>query len=169
MIERTYSPVFEPSLDAFKSHLRVTSSDFDLDLIAKLKASIVSAEHFIGKTIAKSTFVIKRSFANTVYLRTPLISVVSVKVDGTVLQSSRWSVDSPSGQLTVNNAIEGVDIEIAYIAGMNYVPEDIKAAIFLHGAYLFENPVDSVESLPKASSNLLRPYKTWTKKHSDLE
>ncbi|NLZ20297.1 MAG: hypothetical protein GXY24_08600, partial [Bacteroidales bacterium] len=41
------------------------------------------------------------------------------------------------------------------------VDEDIKAAVLLHAAALFNNPVDSVETLPKASSRLLDPYRTW--------
>lgn len=52
-------------------------------------------------------------------------------------------------------------MEVTYTAGMASVDPDIKAAILLHAAALFNNPVDSVEVLPKASTRLLDPYRTW--------
>ena len=55
----------------------------------------------------------------------------------------------------------GHEVEITYTAGMKEVPYDIQAAILLHASALFNNPVDSVETLPKASTNLLRPYRLW--------
>jgi hypothetical protein len=58
---------------------------------------------------------------------------------------------------------------IIYRAGRTEVEYDIRAAILLHAAALFNNPVDSVETLPKASFNLLRPYRNWELKHGEQD
>ena len=52
-------------------------------------------------------------------------------------------------------------MSVRYTSGMNQVPFDIKAAIMLMAAKLFNNPVDSVETLPSAAKNLLRPYRSY--------
>jgi hypothetical protein len=36
-------------------------------------------------------------------------------------------------------------------------------AVMLIAAAMFNNPIDSVEQLPKASQMLLRPYRQWKK------
>ena len=44
---------------------------------------------------------------------------------------------------------------------MGQIPADIVSAILLIASSLFSNPMDSVETLPKASSKLLRPYRNY--------
>lgn len=160
MTSRTIDNGFKPTLAEFKAHLRIVSNDLDTDLTAKLKAAILYAEHYIGLTIAKSTFVKTCAFSTTVRLRTPLIGVTSVKVGDTTLQTTDWSV--ADGVLTIIGGYDAqADIQVTYTAGMEAVPDDMTAAIMLHAAALFTNPVDSVETLPKASQNLLRSYRSW--------
>ena len=55
----------------------------------------------------------------------------------------------------------GTSMKVAYEAGYDSLPWDMKAAILMHAASLFNNPTDSVEVLTKASQNLLRPYRSW--------
>jgi len=157
MTSRTYDNGYQPTLAEFKAHIRLTTSDMDSDLTLKLKAAIRSAEHYIGQIIAKSTFVYSDVFAKTVYLQGPVISVSGVKVDDTALSEDKWTL---KGDVLTIDA-EGATLEVTYLAGMNAPDDDIKAAILLHAAALFNNPVDSVETLPKASSRLLDPYRTW--------
>ena len=156
MTTRTYG-AFEPTLDEFKAHIRMTSYDLDDDLRLKLLAAIRSAEHYIGLVIAQSVFTYTGAYAKTITLEAPVISVTGVKVDGVALSDGEWSLSG--NVLTV--LTEGASMEVTYTAGMASVDPDIKAAILLHAAALFNNPVDSVEVLPKASTRLLDPYRTW--------
>lgn len=156
MTTRTYG-TYEPTLDEFKTHIRMTSYDLDDDLRLKLLAAIRSAEHYIGMVIAQSVFTYTGDYAKTLTLEAPVSGVTRVKVDGVVLSDAEWSLSG--NVLTV--LTEGTTMEVTYTAGMASVDPDIKAAILLHAAALFNNPVDSVETLPKASTRLLDPYRTW--------
>lgn len=156
MTTRTYG-AFEPTLAEFKSHIRLTTSDMDADLQLKLQAAIRSAEHYIGQVIAQSVFTYTGDYVKTLTLEAPVIGVTGVEVDGVALSDGAWSLSG--NVLTV--LTEGTSMEVTYTAGMASVDPDIKAAILLHAAALFNNPVDSVEVLPKASTRLLDPYRTW--------
>lgn len=156
MTTRTYGD-YEPTLSEFKAHIRLTTSDMDEDLRLKLLAAIRSAEHYIGAVIAQSGFVYTGPYVKTFALEAPVLGVTGVEVDGVVLSSADWSL---SGN-TLTIGVEGTTMRVSYSAGMAFVDPDIKAAVLLHAAALFNNPVDSVETLPKASSRLLDPYRTW--------
>lgn len=156
MTTRTYGS-YEPTLAEFKAHIRLTTSDMDADLTLKLLAAIRAAEHYIGAVIAQSGFVYTGPYVKTLTLESPVISVTGVEVDGVALTTDEWSL--VGDKLTVQ--VEGTSMEVTYTAGMAVVDPDIKAAILLHAAALFNNPVDSVEVLPKASTRLLDPYRTW--------
>ena len=156
MTTRTYG-AFEPTLAEFKSHIRLTTSDMDVDLQLKLQAAIRSAEHYIGQVIAQSVFTYTGDYVKTLTLEAPVIGVTGVEVDGVALSDGAWSL---SGNV-LSVLTEGTSMEVTYTAGMASADPDIKAAILLHAAALFNNPVDSVEVLPKASTRLLDPYRTW--------
>lgn len=156
MTTRTYGN-YEPTLEEFKAHIRMTSYDLDTDLRLKLQAAIRSAEHYIGLVIAQSVFTYTGDYAKTITLEAPVTGVTGVEVDGVALSDGEWSLSG--NVLTV--LTEGASMEVTYTAGMASVDPDIKAAILLHAAALFNNPVDSVEVLPKASTRLLDPYRTW--------
>lgn len=85
--------------------------------------------------------------------------VVSVKVDGVTVDGSLYNLDGNA--VVFDESMEGEQAVIVYEAGWEDVPYDVRAAILMHAAALFNNPVDSVEGLPKASTNLLRPYRNW--------
>lgn len=150
----------QPSLAQFKSHVRITSNDLDAELSLKLKAAIRAAEHEIGMIIAKSRFTYTGKFSQSIRIESyPLIRVDSVRVDNRDLQATDYAVNE--GVLSFAEGITGTDVELVYTAGMEQVEYDITAAILLHAAKLFNNPVDSVETLPTQSANLLRPYRRW--------
>lgn len=150
-----------PSLKELKNHLRLTVCVFDADLREKLYAAIYAAEHFIGQPIALSEFTMEDAFSPIVVLpHQPLIDEpfgLVVKVDG--VECSDFEIED--NRITFGANITGHRVTVVFFAGREYTEHDIKAAILLHAAALFNNPVDSVETLPKASTNLLRPYRTW--------
>ena len=158
MTERTFvSMAATELLQEFKSHIRMTSNDLDAELYAKLMAAVRHAEHHIGKVILRSEFVTTVPFASTLTLKAPGPVVESLEVDGVAVTG--WSLDGTT--LYVPSTVTGTTMTVTYEAGYTCIPWDMKAAILMHGASLFNNPTDSVETLPKASQNLLRPYRSW--------
>ena len=162
MIERSYIDAqFQPSLEDFKRHLRITSGDLDETLQPHLLAAINSAEHHIGKIIARSEFTYSGWFIRSLELRGPGIKVTEVTVDGVRLPDNAWRLDRHN--VIISNDITGEEMQVTYEAGMTQVEFDIKAAILLTAAKLFNNPADTVEALPSVAKNLLRPHRSWGK------
>lgn len=160
MIERSYIDAqFQPSLEDLKRHLRITSGDLDETLKPHLLAAINSAEHHIGKIIARSEFTYSGWFIRSLELRGPGIKVTGVTVDGVRLPDNAWRLDRHS--VIISNDITGAEMQVTYEAGMTQVEFDIKAAILLTAAKLFNNPADTVEALPSVAKNLLRPHRSW--------
>ena len=160
MIERSYIDTrYQPTLEDLKRHLRITSGDLDEILQPYLLAAINMAEHNIGRVIAVSEMTDRRSFDHAVTLEGPVLKVVAVRVDEKKINETDWSLEGRD--LQVSDQVAGARMEIVYEAGMAQVPFDIKAAIMLMATKLFNNPSDSVEQLPSAAKNLLRPYRTW--------
>ena len=162
MTARTWDNSYQPTLSEFKAHIRltITTVEMDASLSLQLKAAIRSAEHYIGQIIARSAFVLTDTFAKTVILNGPVLAVQGVTVAGVEVTSDHYKMKGNVLTLDVEGNADDT-LEVRYTAGMEAVDEDIKAAVLLHAAALFNNPVDSVETLPKASSRLLDPYRTW--------
>lgn len=155
MTERTYTEGFEPNIEDFKRHLRITSDDLDETLVPCLLAAINACEHHIGKVIAQSEFTYEGPFTRSLPLQSPLHKdALAVEVDGIPVDYTL------EGNMLVPS-VEGKDMTVAYVAGMKQVPFDIKAAVLLIAAKLFNNPVDSVEALPSVAKNLLAPHRSW--------
>ena len=144
-------------LDLFKKHIRMTSHDLDADLREKLMAAVQAAEHHIGKVILRSEFVLSLPSVRIVRLKVPLVSVVGLEVDGA--EVTDYTLDG--SVLVPGPSVTGSAMKVTYVAGYDHIPYDVKAAVFMHAATLFNNPTDSVETLAKASRNLLRPYRSW--------
>lgn len=159
MLARSYLGAFQPSLEDLKRHLRITSDDLNETLEMYLRAAIESAEHHIGRTIAASEFCYSGWFVRSFELAAPFRKIVKIEVDGKVLTEPEYRIDKRT--LLLSPEITGESLKVVYQAGMVSVPFDIKAAILLTASKLFNNPVDSVESLPSVAKNLLRPYRTY--------
>lgn len=160
MFTRTYIEAhIEPSLEDLKRHLRITSGDLDETLKPYLMAAINAAEHHIGKIIARSEFIYEGQFIRTLNLRGPGIEVKSVTVDGSSLESGAYGLDMRT--LFVSQAVSGNHMQVKYESGMTQVDFDIKAAILLTAAKLFNNPADTIETMPSVAKNLLRPHRSF--------
>ena len=156
MTERTFvSMSANGLLQEFKRHIRMTSDDLDAELYAKLLAAVRHAEHHIGKVILRSEFVETVPFASSYILTVPNPVVESLEVDGE--ETNGFDQDGK----TLHVYGSGNSMTVTYEAGYESIPWDMKAAILMHAASLFNNPTDSVEVLTKASQNLLRPYRSW--------
>ena len=156
MTERTFvSMAANGLLQEFKRHIRMTSDDLDAELYQKMLAAVQHAEHHIGKAILRSEFTETVPFSTTLVLKAPDTQMVGLEVDGVV--STDYELNGKV--LTVNGT--GSQMKVTYEAGYECLPWDMKAAILMHAASLFNNPTDSVEVLTKASQNLLRPYRSW--------
>ena len=158
MTERTFVDMAANGLlQEFKRHIRMTSDDLDAELYQKMLAAVKHAEHHIGKVILRSEFVVDVPFSNTLTLKVPNPVVESLEVDGT--EVTGYGLDGRV--LSVPQGVSGEQMTVTYEAGYECIPDDMKAAILMHAASLFNNPTDSVEVLTKASQNLLRPYRSW--------
>lgn len=146
-----------PSLDEFKSHIRMTGCDLDGELEFTLLAAIQAVERYIGKTVARSSFTLETEFSRVIALRGPETVPDSVSVDGTPLSPSSFTVKD--GRLIIDESVKGESLRVVYRAGYVSAPFDLRAAILLQAAYLFSNPVDTVKTLPTAAENLLKPYR----------
>ena len=156
MTERTFvSMSANGLLQEFKRHIRMTSDDLDAELRSKLQAAVYHAEHHIGKVILRSEFIVTVPFASTLTLKVPNPVVESLEVDGE--ETNGFDQDGK----TLHVYGSGTSMTVTYEAGYESIPWDMKAAILMHAASLFNNPTDSVETLAKASQNLLRPYRSW--------
>ena len=144
-------------LDEFKQHIRMTSSDLDADLRMKLMAAVQAAEHHIGKVILQSEFTANVPFDHVYRLKVPVVTVKGLEVDGQEIED----YDMSGRSIWISADVTGERMTITYVAGYDHIPYDVKVAIFMHAATLFNNPTDSVETLAKASRNLLRPYRSW--------
>lgn len=143
-----------------KEHLRIMSGDFDNILALHLKAAIASAEEFTGLIICPVNFRLTGDFTREIRTGIMPISGVSlVWLDGQEIRKE--IVDVENSILRFPADIKGESVLVEFTAGFSELPSDIAAAVLLIAAKLFENPSDSVEQLPKASTNLLRPHKKW--------
>jgi hypothetical protein len=160
-MKRTYDEsVVADCLKRLKGHLRLTADDLDVELRAKLLAAVRSAENQIGTVIVRSSFTGSFDFSSSIYLGAPLIEVKSVEVDGVSL-SKGFAVNKRAGTIVFDGTVSGVEVEVTYEAGLDQIPDDMMVAVLMIAASFFSNPMDSVQSLPNASANLLRPYRHY--------
>lgn len=147
-------------LPMLKRNLRLTGDDLDAMLVEKLCAALTDAGHYIGGPCAATdmaaTGTVPSSGVHTVVLRGPVLSLASVVLGGEDVTDGC----TLSGRiLTLPSADAGAALTVSYRAGYSPMPADMAAAVTLRASSLYSNPLDSVETLTKASSNLLRHYR----------
>ena len=165
MTERIPDSVAANALLAdFKAHIRVTANDLDADLRQKMMAAVLSVERHIGRVILKSRFV-TTTVLHTLQLHSPVTEVEGVEIDGAATQA--YTVRG--NVLKLDEGVTAEQMKVTYDAGGDYIPYDIKAAVLMQAATLFNNPADHVELLVTASQNLLRPYRKWGMNDGELD
>lgn len=162
IVERTYADevaqIKAGLLAGLKSHLRITSSDFDSSLELLLSAAIELAEKETGCIFLPSVITLKDKTVIDTTGYYPAFEVTSIKIDGADGDSDEVQI---SGGRVFVQADEGQKIEVVFDAGYITIPDPVKAAVFLIAAALFNNPSDRVEVLPKASTNILKSFRRW--------
>lgn len=153
----------QPGLSELKLHLRITSNDQDALLTSYLKAAAMSAEHHIGRCLEESRFVLIDSFSPVLPLGHvnpqffPVKGEPRVTVDGS--PCTDFTVEGR--MLVFGESVTGETVRVEYTAGGGRVEPDIRTAILLIASKYFNNPVDSVETLPSVATNLLSQHRTW--------
>lgn len=157
--------LLQPNLQDLKDHLRLTDNSLDRMLLMYLKSAITQAEHTISRTLASSvvTINVRASGEETIQIDLPYgDDMTDVTIRRVTLDDANYTdytLDGCCLTLPVSGVTGRIIVEYAVVVGQ--VEDDIRQAILLMAARHFNNPLDSVDSLPTASANLLAPYRTW--------
>lgn len=148
----------KPLVELFelKSNLRLDADveDFDGDLTVKLDAAIAAAGSFIGRDLNQVP-VYSYPYAERMELNLdPALHVDSVSVGSEKLDGGEWAYVDGALVIYGNPRPDDVEVKTAYRS-------DIRAAVLMHAGSLWMTPTDSVEQLPKQSTNLLRQYRKY--------
>ena len=145
------------TLEEMKDHLHITSDDFDNTLTVNIESATASAEAFINKPICKVVDTYSVPFVKQITLPDGYTEIENVRVDGKEIPYEILNNVLSAG---VNDG-EMLTYGVVYGYTSQSCPADIKMAIMLMAAGYFNNPVDSVEQLPKASTALLKRHKKY--------
>ena len=148
-------------LPKLKTNLRITGDDLDTVLADKLLAALHSAGHYIGgvcvpSTVTATGVITSTSSLTSLTLRGPVLGLTSVVVAG---EDVTEGCTLAGEVLTIPGDFDSAACTVIYRAGYSPIPPDMAAAVILIASSLYSNPLDTVEVLPKASSNLLRNYR----------
>lgn len=149
-----------PSLQDLMDHLRLTDHSQDRMLMGYLQSAVLQAEHTISRTLASSDVTYTGPVGPAVRLpfvdSTVITELTSVTVDG---EEVAYSLDFDL--LILPDGTTGKTLSVVYRVAASEPEQDICQAILLMAARHFNNPLDSVDSLPSASANLLAPYRRY--------
>ena len=147
-------------LMALKQNLRIDPNVdvFDQDLASKLSAAIAFAESFINRDLSRVP-VISYPYARVTEIDLdPALHIVGVSVGGEEIQPSGWSY-ADKKLLIYGTGYDDTDVVTVETEWRH----DIAVSVLMHASSLWLNPTDSVETLPKASRNLLSQYRTYAR------
>lgn len=147
------SPV---TLEVAKQHLRVIGDEFNDNITGMVEAATSAAEHATGLILRKNTYRVTCDFSLEIYTKLMPIREIEIKIDGKVVEGVKVR-----GSRVFLPEMTGEAVEMTVQTGYENLPHDIRAAILLIAGKLFDTPSDSVENLPKASTNLLKHYRRW--------
>jgi uncharacterized phiE125 gp8 family phage protein len=169
------------SVDDMKKHLRVTGNSEDSLIEIYIKAATRYVENYTRLLLAggtskqvffsPTTMDNKQFFSLAIGNATAVTSITCNTVDNLTAEfaiTSDWTLVKDTNKPRVY-APEGLEfagnvaphsIAITYTAGFTEceIPPDIKVAIMLVCADMYENRMDSVKQLPTAAEILLSPY-----------
>lgn len=166
------------TVENIKLRIGIYHNERDSVILSHIKAATDIAEQFTGRQLLLSTYqLVLPKFESYLYLpKPPLNQIIAIRYfdetdtqqnidpnDRTKVQIAKDTIGRSillfSEVLPTADRIDAVTIE--FEAGYNSgIPDGIMNAICLMVGGLYQNPVDSVEALPKASTNILRHYRT---------
>jgi uncharacterized phiE125 gp8 family phage protein len=165
------------SVDELKQNIGIFHTEKDSILSVYLQSAIDYAERFTGRQLMPAVWELQIStfYEYLKISKAPFISPVSIKyydanntlqtlVSGTDFDvcSSNPAIIHLKTEFTLYDRPDALQIRFnAGYANAASVPAMIKAAIILMAGKMYDNPIDSVENLPKASTNLLKQYRLW--------
>lgn len=168
----TIDPV---SVTELKEDIGIYHTEKDNILLMNIKSATDYAERHTGRQLLPATWELHLDvFTEFVCLKKcPVTSVTSIKyfdvnnTEQTLVADTDYFVDLTepaivqfANVLMVYPRPDAIKIRFASgYANAAAVPSLIKKSIILMAGSLYQNPVDSVENLPKASTNLLRQYR----------
>ena len=168
------------TLTEIKQQLKLSAIESSEDELLQqyIEAAIISAENYTCTSINEAKFLIEQTAWENGYKipLSPVQTIDTVKYtdeagDEQTLDSAEYqlrTLDSYAKEIYYPNFDQLPKIkEASYIeitvttgyASADVLPKVIKQAILLIASAFYYNRADSVEALPKASTNLLRKYK----------
>lgn len=177
-------PAEEPITTAeAKTHIRVTTTGDDTYIGTCIKAARHYVEHYTGRPLVSTTydqyFDYFKSYDIVLYWGnvSAVASVNYAEEDAgveTELSSANYVVDKIMDRCRIRvakdvswpNTYEKPNaVRIRYTAGFGAaadVPEDIKQAILMLVAEMYEKRENGVKQLPTAAEWMLAPYRLWS-------
>jgi len=162
-----------------KDHLRLTH-DYQQTLVQSyIDAAVVFAENYTGRAIHVYDVVATTSkFCDAYQLEnTPLKGTVTIQYydsDNAIqtLSSSLYSIQYNNGEPVIyySDVTSWPDVydredavKISYQTGYDAanVPEPFKIYILLLVSFLYDNPSDTIDKLPRFIHSAIRSYKKW--------
>jgi len=181
MIAITFTPpVNTPvSIEELKRQLRleVDPSEWDVMLDMYITATVATFEQLTGRALMSRTMTMTgKPESNDIALKGwPVTTVVDVKYYDAANALQTMAADNYELNLTVIPVTLHIKampqlydrfdaMTITYTAGYassKEVPADIRAAILVGAASKYEQPVDSIQSLPSVFYNIVNNNKLW--------
>jgi len=174
IIPATAQPV---TVSELKNNIGIFHTEKDAILELYIASAVDYAERFTGRQFMPAVWELQ---TDTYYeyfkiSKAPFVSIVSVKYYDannalqTLVADTDYIVSSTNpaiiqflSDFVLYDRPDALQIRFnAGYANAAAVPALIKASIILIAGKMYESPIDSVENLPKASTNLLRQYRLW--------
>jgi uncharacterized phiE125 gp8 family phage protein len=164
-------------IETLKSQIGLFHNEKDAALVSYLKAATELAERFTGRQLLTATweFRLPYWFYKVCLKKCPVTQIVSVKyydlknelqeIDLTDIDQIAYDLAAEPAVIWFHNRFhtcerpDAFQIRFQCGYGEGNIPEGILNAITLMVGKMIENPADTVESLPKASTNILRNYR----------
>ncbi len=171
LVQRTTPPALEPvTVSEAKNFLRIDGNVEDALLADMIKAARIGAEQQTGLSFITQTWTLAYDDCPPPYVSLPHGPVQSVATviamdeneQSTTIAASNYHLSADKEQLNFETIPSSHRVEIDYVTGFGNaaadVPADIKHALLIHVAWLYEHR-DSIEP-PAASALIYNAYRT---------
>lgn len=171
LVQRTAQPNLEPvTVTEAKNFLRIDGTVEDALIGDMIKAARIGAEQQTGLSFITQSWTLAYDDCPPPYVSLPhgpVQSIVEVRsIDeaeqSTTIAASSYHLSADKEQLNFESIPSGHRVEIEYVTGFGSaaadVPADIKHALLIHVAWLYEHR-DSIEP-PAASALIYNAYRT---------